>query len=146
MVNGSVPDDIIYQNSSLCKKIKSSEIPFQLISDQTWLLSDYKGELTEEQTKFNEAINKLQIKGEKTLIRFKGRWRILTKKIELKQYLIPNLFKACCILHNFLENRQEYLNDWNFHSNSNKDSITWNAQNNEMNTTRENLMNFLSSN
>lgn len=148
MVNGSVPDDIIYQNSSLFNKMKSFEIPFQLVSDQTWLLSDYKGELTEEQTKFNEAINKLQIKGEKTLTRFKGRWRILTKKFELKKYLIPNLLKASCILHNFLENREEYLIDWDFHSISCPDDgpITWNSQNNEVNSVRENLMNFLNTN
>lgn len=149
MASGSVPDDIIYQNSSVLKSLKetkkiteisNTQIPFQVISDQSWLLTDYKvGVLTPEQIIFNNSIKKIQINGETSLIRLKGRWRILTKKIELNHNLIPNLFQACCILHNFLENRQEYLTDWNFKSSSSVvdgTSITWYAQNNETNATR----------
>lgn len=146
MANGSVPEDVIYQNSSLYEKMNEHKhkylIPFLLISDQPWLLSDYKGEnLPEDQSAFNDSINKLQLKGEQTLIRFKGRWRILTKKIELNPILIPNLFQACCILHNFLENREEYLTDWDFHSSSTT-GVTWNSQNNEAIAMRELVKNF----
>lgn len=150
MTNGSVPDDVIYQKSSLCKNMKETkqinqpEVPFQLISDQSWLLTDYKEDITSDQIVFNDAIKKLQIIGDNTTIRLKGRWRILTKKMELNHKLVPSLFQACCILHNFLENREEYLIDWNFYSSSsNEKSITWYAQNNETNSVREVLNKFL---
>ena len=35
----------------------------------------------------------------------KARWRVLTKKIDLKLEDVPNLIYACFVLHNFCESK-----------------------------------------
>lgn len=69
--------------------------------------------ITKEQDSFNAYLNKGRVVVEMAFGHLKGRWRRLTKKIEVEVKFAPVIIAACCVLHNIVEfNKEHFPEDW----------------------------------
>ena len=71
----------------------------------------YGSDLTQGQMNFNYNLFRSRIVVENTFGRLKARWRQLRKNNNMKTENIPNVFIACCILHNITEVHGDHFND-----------------------------------
>ncbi|XP_067652410.1 uncharacterized protein [Haliotis asinina] len=96
------------------------DMPVVIIADPAypmcpWLLKPYsnRGALTEEQSYFNYRLSSARMTIENTFGRFKGRWRRLSKRIDVDVEFVPVLTAASVALHNMCENEHELFDpDW----------------------------------
>lgn len=132
---GSVHDARVLANSSIYKRGENGSLfgntcvqvgnelkPVVLLGDpayplRPWLMKGYinNGALTKEQKKFNYYLSRSRVTVENAFGRLKGRWRCLSKRLDLTTKRIPLVVTACCILHNLCEERNEvFQSDWMF--------------------------------
>lgn len=126
---GSVHDSTVFKESGLFKnssklipRYKTSfqniNIPLMLIGDPAypmlpWLLKPYTGSLTADEESFNCYLSSARISVENGFGRLKGRWRCLSKRMDISTKLVPKVVLACVILHNFCEKQKEpYYSRW----------------------------------
>ena len=123
---GSVHDAKVFANSSLCRKLQSGEIhlspynllpgydalPNYIIGDPAYPPTPFcmKEFQTCEENKhviYNNMIRSARNQIECAFGRLKGRWRILTRNMDLKLEKIPIVVYSCFVLHNFCESKNE---------------------------------------
>ncbi|XP_029171712.1 protein ALP1-like [Nylanderia fulva] len=115
-------DSTLYKNSNTIipketQNINGMEIPFMIVGDPAypllpWLLKGYSGSLSAEQESFNVYLNSARVSVEMAFDRLKARWRIL-HQINCDYIFAPEIIVACCILHNFVESKQErFYSEW----------------------------------
>uniref|UniRef100_A0A671LBA6 DDE Tnp4 domain-containing protein n=1 Tax=Sinocyclocheilus anshuiensis TaxID=1608454 RepID=A0A671LBA6_9TELE len=83
---------------------------------QSWLMKGYQetGNLTEDQHCFNKKLSGARMTVECAIGRLKGRWRCLSKRLDMDISLVPTIISACCTLHNMCEKHNEaYCEDPN---------------------------------
>ncbi|XP_047137567.1 uncharacterized protein LOC101235978 [Hydra vulgaris] len=119
---GSVHDAKVFSNSSINTNLRSSRLPgtFQtitknkikvpcyLIGDPAYPLlphcmKEYSTCKKNDEVIFNSMLRTARNPIECAFGRLKARWKILTKKMDLKLEKIPTVIYACFILHNFCE-------------------------------------------
>lgn len=96
------------------------EVPYLIIGDPaypltSWLMKNFPftSGITEQQDSFNAYLNKGRVVVEMAFGHLKGRWRRLTKKIEVEVAFVPTIISACCVLHNIVEyNREKFPEQW----------------------------------
>lgn len=80
---------------------------------RSWLMQKYDKAHKQCELDFNEALNHLNIFRELALQRLFGRWQILSSSEFIEPQSKGLIAKACCILHNILEDCGEvYSEDW----------------------------------
>lgn len=130
---GSVHDARVSANSSISKKINSGELlaggetcvrrrrlPLFLLGDSAypllpWLIKpfSFSSSLSSWQKLCNYRISRARVVVECAFGRLKGRWRRLSKQMDLHIDNVPNVITACCVLHNICEVHQDsFNNDW----------------------------------
>ncbi|XP_036336157.1 protein ALP1-like [Rhagoletis pomonella] len=126
---GSTHDATVFKESGLFKNsstliprhtklINGVETPLFLIGDPAypllpWLIKPYTGSLNAAEESFNCHLSSARIVVENAFGRLKGRWRCLTKRIDVNPTFVPQVVLACAILHNFVEQQKEsYLETW----------------------------------
>lgn len=80
-----------------------------------WLIKNFTftAGITKEEDSFNAYLNQGRVKVEMTFGRYKGRWRRLTKKMDVNVAFAPTIIAACCVLHNVVEsNNENFSEDW----------------------------------
>lgn len=85
----------------------------------------FNANASEKQKKFNYTLSKCRRVVENAFGHLKARFRRLGKGIDNKIDNTNNLIKCCCVLHNFLNNHNEAIND------------TWQGNNVDINTSRD---------
>lgn len=85
---------------------------------------------SEKQKKFNYTLSKCRRVVENAFGHLKARFRRLGKGIDNKIDNVNNLIKCCCVLHNFLNNHNEVIND-TWQSNTPDSGITRDQPNTE---------------
>ncbi|KAK3931341.1 Protein ALP1-like [Frankliniella fusca] len=109
---GSVPDVRVFRNSDLWQKVRydmARHFPDDefIIGDKaypvlSWCIPPFinRGNLTEDQKKFNNTVSEMRQVVERSFALLKGRFRRL-KYLDMKRVdLIPFTILACCVLHN----------------------------------------------
>ncbi|XP_036329886.1 protein ALP1-like [Rhagoletis pomonella] len=120
---GSTHDATVFKESGLFKNsstliprhtklINGVETPLFLIGDPAypllpWLIKPYTGSLNAAEESFNCHLSSARIVVENAFGRLKGRWRCLTKRIDVNPTFVPQVVLACAILHNFVEQQKE---------------------------------------
>ena len=128
---GSVHDARVLANSSVYKKISNGQLlvgntvqvqqhplrPF-IFGDSAypllpWLMKpfSFSSSLSLEQKLFNYRISRARVVVEIAFGRLKGRWRRLSKQIDMDIDNVPHIISACCVLHNVCEVHKENFND-----------------------------------
>ena len=97
---------------------KEIAMPIILLGDaayplKTWLLKPYtnRANLTASQRVFNYRLSRACMTIESTFGRLKGRWRCLTKRLDVSVDLASTVVTACAIMHNLCEKRHERYMD-----------------------------------
>lgn len=127
---GGCNDSQIYNSSLLKKELTSSEIlkaykkeingiqvPVYILGDSAFRFSttlmkpySYTTALTEEQKFFNYKISKCSKVVDNAFAHLKARFCRLVKGIDNRCGSAPVIIRACCVLHNFLIERSDYIN------------------------------------
>lgn len=129
---GSVHDARVLSNSSLYKKINSGELlvggetfkvqrrrlPLFLLGDSAypllpWLIKpfSFSTSLSSDEKLCNYRISRARVVVECAFGRLKGRWRRLSKQMDIHIDNVPNIIAACCVLHNICEVHRDCFND-----------------------------------
>lgn len=126
---GSSHDALVFKNSFIFRNnprlipqntvnINGMAISSMLIGDPAypllpWLIKGYSPPRSPEESSFNTYISSARIVVENAFGRLKGRFRCLTKRLDVHHSFIPTLVGACCVLHNLVErNNEHYYNHW----------------------------------
>ena len=126
----SVLDTKVFANSSICKRLRSSDSPtiFQTISNSevkipNYLIGDpaypllpycmreYSTCKSNEEVVFNAILRSAHNPIQCAFGRLKVRWQVLTKKMDFKLAKLPTLIYACFVLHNCCERHSVYINE-----------------------------------
>ncbi|XP_078594731.1 uncharacterized protein LOC144872428 [Branchiostoma floridae x Branchiostoma japonicum] len=90
--------------------INGVTVPAVLLGDAAyptlpWLMKPYpdNGALTREKFDFNYRQSRARMTVECAFGRLKGRWRCLTKRLDVLLDNVPDIVGACCVLHNICE-------------------------------------------
>lgn len=76
-------------------------------------MQKYRQPQSAQQFAFNEAIENVLVFKENAYMRLFARWRILQRKYDLEARTIEAIAKACCALHNLLEENEDgYREEW----------------------------------
>ena len=127
---GSVHDAKVFANSSICKRLRSSDLPtiFQTITNSkikipNYLIQDpaytllpycmreYSTCKLNEEVVFTVIVRSASNPIECAFGRLKARWQVLAKKMDFKLEKIPTVIYACFALHNFCERQSIYINE-----------------------------------
>lgn len=119
-----------------------------------WLIKSYPGTVAPTEESFNVYLNSARVVVEMAFGRLKARWRILLKRIECNHQFATRVILACCILHNFVENRKDkfymqWLNEVHAAEEINPQPISVSVRDrNDMTATviRNHLMKYLAAN
>ena len=77
------------------------------------IIKNYPSEDTQAKENFNSKMNTIRVRVENAFGRLKGRFRFLSKKIQMKLNYTQSAILTCFILHNMLEmNGQPFERDW----------------------------------
>uniref|UniRef100_A0A3P9LLM5 DDE Tnp4 domain-containing protein n=1 Tax=Oryzias latipes TaxID=8090 RepID=A0A3P9LLM5_ORYLA len=113
---GSNSDGGILANSvlELPGEIQGTQVPIMLLGDpayslRSWLMKGYPetGNLTEHQRHFNKRLSGARMTVECAFGRLKGRWRCLSKCLDVDISLVLTVISGCCTLHNICEKHNE---------------------------------------
>uniref|UniRef100_A0A673H6V5 DDE Tnp4 domain-containing protein n=1 Tax=Sinocyclocheilus rhinocerous TaxID=307959 RepID=A0A673H6V5_9TELE len=102
---------VISRHSSAHHAVGGSAYPLW-----SWLMKGYPetGNLTEDQHCFNKTLSGARMTVECAIGRLKGRWRCLSKRLDVDISLVATIISACCTLHNICEKHNEaYCEDLN---------------------------------
>lgn len=72
-------------------------------------MKTYDGPLDEYKRLFNKKLCSCRVVVECAFGRLQGRFRCLSKELNVDYRFVPSLVAACCTLHNILENRGDPL-------------------------------------
>lgn len=127
---GSVHDAKVFANSNVNKKLRNGtlpgtyrsvipgcrSIPNYLIGDPAYpllpfCLKEYDSCQNNEQVVFNNMLRSARNPIECAFGRLKARWRVLTRKMDLKITAVPTVVYACFVLHNFCEKNKRYVDE-----------------------------------
>ncbi|XP_035692548.1 protein ANTAGONIST OF LIKE HETEROCHROMATIN PROTEIN 1-like [Branchiostoma floridae] len=118
---GSVHDARVLRNSSIFERAERgtcTNIPAVILGDAAyphlpWLMKAYpdNGHLTREQLIFNYRLSRARMTVECAFGRLKGRWRCLSKRLDVDLDHVPTVVTACCVLHNVCEVHGEHFDD-----------------------------------
>ena len=126
---GSSNDSRIYNSSLLKKELANSEIlkanmkeingiqmPICILGDSgfrfsTTLMKPYASAtvLTKEQKFFNYKHSKCRRVVENAFVHLKARFRRIVKGIDNRNGIAPSIIRVCCVLHNFLNERNDHI-------------------------------------
>ncbi|KAJ3591355.1 hypothetical protein NHX12_009300 [Muraenolepis orangiensis] len=89
----------------------------QTLPQQAWLLRPHRtnglARLTEDQELFNARVQAAQWAAGLALARLTGRWRCLARRPDCSAEAVPDMARACCVLHNLCErNADTFLPEW----------------------------------
>lgn len=94
------------------------KVPYLIVGDPAyplspWLIKNYPftAGITKEQDSFNAYLNRGRVVVEMAFGHLKGRWRRLSKTMEVEVNFAPTILSACCVLHNLVESREEDFPD-----------------------------------
>ncbi|PKI51838.1 protein ALP1-like [Punica granatum] len=111
---GSMPDDLVLENSALYKRASQGLLRDVWVVGNSgyplmdWVLVPYTyPNLTWGQHAFNEKVGEIGAVAKEAFARLKGRWSCLQKRTEIKLQDLPVVLGACCVLHNVCEMRNE---------------------------------------
>ena len=122
----------VWANSSLYRKVNGEllvddsiqvhgrDFPPFLLGDSAypllpWLVKPFSlsSSLTSQQKLCNYRLSRARVVVEVAFGRLKGRWRRLSKQIDLHIDNVPRVIAACCVLHNLFEIHQDtFDSDW----------------------------------
>ena len=72
-----------------------------------------RGNLSEEECRFNFSLSRSRVVVENAFGRLKGRFQCLAKRIDTTVEHTVNIVTMCCMLHNFcILSNQEFLEEW----------------------------------
>ena len=74
-------------------------------------MREYSTCKSNEEVVFNAMLRSARNPIECAFGRLKGRWHVLTKKMDYKLEMIPTIICACFVLHNFCERHSVYINE-----------------------------------
>lgn len=104
--------------SDLSKELGGVNVPVLIIGDSAFRLSKhvmkpfpFNVERTEEEKKFNYHLSKCRRVVENAFGHLKARFRRLGKGIDNLMKHANLIIKACCVLHNFLNETNDEIND-----------------------------------
>uniref|UniRef100_A0A3B3HKA2 DDE Tnp4 domain-containing protein n=1 Tax=Oryzias latipes TaxID=8090 RepID=A0A3B3HKA2_ORYLA len=93
-------------------EIQGTQVPIMLLGDpayplRSWLMKGYPetGDLTKHH--FNKRLSGARMTVECAFGRLKGRWRCLSKRLDVDISLVPTVISGCCTLHNICEKHNE---------------------------------------
>lgn len=118
---GSVHDAAVFRDSRIFEMFGISNLStnYHIIADGAfpllkWLMKPYtKKELNATEINFNYRLSSARMTVENAFGRLKGRWRILSKRMDFSLSHCKNIIKACLILHNLCEiNNDCFHNEW----------------------------------
>ena len=133
---GSVHDEKVFANSSINHKLRNRilpmsfqtvhqnhvKIPNYLIGDPAYPLIPYcmREYSTNEEVIFNTLLRSARNPIECAFGRLTARWKILTRKMDLKLESVPtinnSIIYACFVLHNFCEKNKVYIDEEQVHA------------------------------
>ncbi|XP_052264182.1 putative nuclease HARBI1 [Dreissena polymorpha] len=110
---GSVHDARVYRNSPVAQKIENLPDEFHVLGDSAYpltrhLLVPYRdnGHLDQLQKKFNKCHSSTRVDVERAIGLLKCKFRRLEYLDMLMELEIPVVISACCVLHNFILQRE----------------------------------------
>ncbi|XP_052786768.1 putative nuclease HARBI1 isoform X1 [Mya arenaria] len=110
---GSVHDARVFRNCPLLDVCQQLPAPYHLIGDSAYPLSRYmlvpyrdNGHLDAQQKKFNKAHSSTRVDVERAIGLLKSKFRRLKNLDMLLAEQIPEVITACCVLHNFILDRE----------------------------------------
>jgi hypothetical protein len=125
---GSVHDAKVFANSTINKKLRDKELPMAyqelikgrskvgcyLIGDPAYPLTpycmkEYETCASDPEVIFNTMLRSARNPVECAFGRLKGRWRFLTKQVDLNLDFVPVVVYACFVLHNFSEQNSSFV-------------------------------------
>ncbi|XP_078581876.1 uncharacterized protein LOC144865182 [Branchiostoma floridae x Branchiostoma japonicum] len=94
----------------LTREIEGVPVPVAVLGDAAypqmpWLVKPYpdSGALSREKFDFNYRQSRARMTVECAFGRLKGRWRCLSKRLDVDLDNVPSIVAACCVLHNVCE-------------------------------------------
>lgn len=126
---GKASDSSVFKNSTLLKKIKDNtlnipkskplstggdSVPFTFIGDEAFGLSTYMQRpyggknLTQQKKIFNYRLSRARRYIECSFGILTNKWRIFHRPLNLKVENAESIIRACCVLHNFVRNRDGF--------------------------------------
>ncbi|CAH1233173.1 Hypp622 [Branchiostoma lanceolatum] len=107
-----------FQFLELAREINGTNIPVKLLGDAAyphlnWLLKAYpdNGHLTPGKQYVTYRLSRARMTIECAFGRLKGRWRCLSKRIDVDLDRVPTIVAACCVLHNVCEVHGEQFDE-----------------------------------
>ncbi|XP_063585074.1 uncharacterized protein LOC134762506 [Penaeus indicus] len=127
---GNACDSSIFKNTSFWKSIDENElplpepkplpgsdqpcVPYVIVGDEAFglhsnLMRPFGGkQLSIAKKVFNYRLNKARLYVEHAFGILNNKWKILHRPLNVSPELAVNIVKACCILHNFVQERERY--------------------------------------
>lgn len=106
--------NLLFSWPKTTEEIQGTQVPIMLLGDpayplRSWLMKGYPetGNLTEHQRHFNKRLSGARMTVECAFGRLKGRWRCLSKRLDVDISLVPTVISTCCTLHNICEKHNE---------------------------------------
>ena len=127
---GSVHDAKVFANSTINKKLRDEELPMtyqELIKGRSkvgcyvigdpaypltpYCMKEYETCNSDSEVIFNNILRSARNPVECAFGRLKGRWRFLTKPVDLNLDFVPIVVYACFVLHNFCEQNSSFVDN-----------------------------------
>lgn len=164
---GRSSDSTVFSNSRLFQKMQNNEldipngkplanngktVPFVLIGDEGFALSNNllrpyaRKNLSEKKKVFNYRLSSTRRSVECSFGILANKWRVFHRPLNVSVDFAVDIVKACCILHNFVRQRDGYNYDDTLTCDGLYDLAVCNVRSNRsVNTTREEFSEFFMS-